>query len=251
MILSKKTCLITGGGTGIGRATAQRFSEEGATVWIVGRTRSTLEETAAQIPNCEARVCDVSDPDAVKALVDALPALDILVSNAAVNFPVHPLDDPPEKWKKMLEINLWGTIHSCRAAGRRMIREGSGGRIVIVSSIHNQLAEQGSTPYGMAKAAISQLTRQLAVEWASAGILVNEVAPGFVETPMSSASGSNELESEWFHQFFIHPDHSRIPLRRAAQPSEIAEAILFFANPRNSYCTGTTLVVDGGLTIKL
>ncbi|MFV0416718.1 MAG: SDR family NAD(P)-dependent oxidoreductase, partial [Chthoniobacterales bacterium] len=123
-------------------------------------------------------------------------------------------------------------------------------RIVIVSSILGGLAEPGSTPYGMAKAAINQLARQLAGEWAEHGILVNVVAPGFVETPMSFVSGSNELESEWCRQFYLNPERPRVPLLRPGQPEEIAEAVLFFANPRNTYTTGTTLTVDGGLTIK-
>lgn len=251
MILSEKTGLVTGGGTGIGRATARCLAQEGAQVWIAGRSASTLEEAAAEIdPNCVARVCDVADPEAVEALIGEMPALDVLVSNAAVSFPVHLQDDPPDRWREMIEVNMWGTVNCCRAAGRRMIRDGHGGRIVIVSSILGELAEPGSAPYGMAKAAINQLARQLAVEWAEHGILVNVVAPGFVETPMSFVSGSNELESEWCRQFFLNPERPRVPLLRPGQPEEIAEAILFFANPRNSYCTGTMLTVDGGLSIK-
>ena len=121
---------------------------------------------------------------------------------------------------------------------------------MIVSSILGELAEPGSTPYGMAKAAINQLARQLAGEWAVHGILVNVVAPGFVLTPMSMVSGQNELESDWCKQFFLNPERPRVPLLRAGEPGEIAEAILFFANPRNTYCTGAVLTVDGGLTIK-
>lgn len=249
-MLTGKTCLITGGGTGIGRATALCFADEGARVWIAGRSRQPLDETSSQIDGCEARVCDVADAAAVEALVDSMPALDVVVSNAAVSFPVHALNDPADRWREMIEVNMWGTVHCCRAAGRRMVRDGKGGRIVIVSSILGELAEAGSTPYGMAKAAINQLARQLAGEWAEHGILVNVVAPGFVETPMSFVSGVNELESEWCTQFFLNPERPRVPLLRPGQPAEIAEAILFFANPRNTYSTGTTLTVDGGLSIK-
>lgn len=160
MTLSGKTCLITGGGTGIGRATARRFAEEGAGVWVVGRSQKTLDETASLIGrNCTARVCDVADAAQLEGLMDSLPALDVLVSNAAVSFPVDPLADPIGQWRKMVEINMWGTVNACRAAGKRMIRDGRGGRIVIVSSILGELAEAGSTPYGMAKAAINQLAR--------------------------------------------------------------------------------------------
>ena len=250
-MLKNKACLITGGGTGIGRAVAQRFSEEGADVWVVGRSQETLNETASMIgSNCIARTCDVADAAGLEAVVDSMPALDVLVSNAAVSFPVDPLLDPLEEWRKMIEVNLWGTVNACRVGGKRMVRDGRGGRIVIVSSILGELAEPGSTPYGMAKAAINQLARSLACEWAAHGILVNVVAPGFVLTPMSFASGVNELESEWCKQFFLNPERPRVPLLRPGTPEEIAEAILFFANPRNTYCTGVTLTIDGGLSIK-
>lgn len=250
MILSDKTCLITGGGTGIGRATAVRFAEEGASVWIAGRSQSSLEETASRIRGCMARTCDISRAASVDELVNDMPSLDVLVCNAAVSFPVDPVNDPIERWREMIEINMWGTVHCCRAAGRRMASSKNGGRIVIVSSILGELAEPGSTPYGMAKAALNQMARQLAGEWAKHGVLVNTVAPGFVETPMSFVSGSNELESEWCRKFFLNPERPRVPLLRPGMPEEIAEAILFFANPLNTYCTGACLTVDGGLTIK-
>ena len=251
MILANKTCLITGGGTGIGRATAQRFSEEGAGVWVIGRSRKTLDETASLIGDlCTPRICDVADADELEKIVQSMPALDVLVSNAALSFSIDPLADSMQQWREMIEVNMWGTVNACRAAGKRMIGDGGGGRIVIVSSILGELAEAGSTAYGMAKAAINQLARQLAGEWATHGILVNVVSPGFVLTPMSMVSGVNELESEWCKQFFLNPERPRVPLLRPGQPEEIAEAILFFANPRNTYTTGTTLTVDGGLSTK-
>jgi 3-oxoacyl-[acyl-carrier protein] reductase len=251
MMLKDKTCLITGGGTGIGRAAAQRFAEEGARVWITGRQQKHLSETAAAIgAACTSRQGDVTDVETLRSIVHEMPALDVVVSNAAVSFPVDPLADSPDKWRQMLEVNLWGTVNVCRLAGERMIRQGTGGRIVIVSSILAELAEPGSAPYGMAKAAINQLARQLAVEWAAHRILVNVVAPGFVHTPMSYVSGVNELESEWCKTFFLNPRRPRVPLLRPGDPNEIAEAILFFANPRNTYCTGSVLTVDGGLTVS-
>lgn len=250
-MLSDKVCVVTGGGTGIGRATASRFIEEGARVWVTGVDPSTLDETVGLLgDHCLGSVCDVTDAQAMETLIDSLPRLDVLVSNAAVSYAVNILSDPIEQWRKMIEVNLWGAINACRLAGQRMIRDGRDGRIVLVSSILGELAEDGSTPYGMAKAAINQLGRQLAGEWGPHGICVNVVAPGFVQTTMSFVSGENELESEWCQQFYLNPSRPRVPLLRPGQPEEIAEAILFFANPRNTYCTGTTLNVDGGLSIK-
>jgi NAD(P)-dependent dehydrogenase (short-subunit alcohol dehydrogenase family) len=251
MILEKKTCLITGGGSGIGRAAAFRLAEEGAEVWIAGIDLDSLKKTAREIgDNCIWKACNVTSEDEVQQVIEDMPRLDILVANAAVSYPIDLLQDPIVRWREMIEVTMWGVVFSCRAAGRKMIGQGNGGRIIIISSILSSIAEPGSAHYAMAKAALNQLGRQLAVEWAQFGILVNIIAPGCVQTPMSYAGGSNEYESEWFKQFFIHPEHPRLPLMRPAQPEEIAEAVLFFANPRNSYCTGSTLAVDGGLTIK-
>jgi NAD(P)-dependent dehydrogenase (short-subunit alcohol dehydrogenase family) len=251
MLLAGKTCLITGGGTGIGRATAFRLVEEGASVWIAGIGLESLQCTAREIgDNCVWRSCDVTNQEQIQQLVDEIPQLDVLVSNAAISYPIDLLSDSLSCWREMIDVNMWGAIFACRAAGQKMIRHGRGGRIIIISSILGGIAEPGSTHYAMAKAALNQLGRQLAVEWAAHGILVNVIAPGFVHTPMSYVNGTNELETEWFKKFFVNPTRPRLPLMRAAEPHEIAEAILFFANPRNSYCTGSLLAVDGGLTVK-
>ena len=139
---------------------------------------------------------------------------------------------------------LDGAIRVTRAVAPRM-REG--GRIVHVTSIHARRAERGSSAYGIAKAAIEQFCRGLALELADRGILANSVAPGFVDTPMSSAAGSSELETEWFRQNYVAG--RRLPLRRAGKPEEIAGAIFFLCGPDAAYITGHTLTVDGGLTI--
>jgi NAD(P)-dependent dehydrogenase (short-subunit alcohol dehydrogenase family) len=251
VLLAGKTCLITGGGTGIGRSTAFRFAEEGASVWIAGVDHDSLKRSAEEIgPNCVWRPCDVTKQEQVQKVVDEIPQLDVLVSNAAISYPIDLLNDPLSRWREMIEVNMWGGVLTCRAAGQKMIRQGNGGRIVLISSILSTIAEPGSTHYAMSKSALNQFGRQLAVEWAEHGILVNVVAPGCVHTPMSYVTGSNEYESKWFKEFFVDPKRPRLPLMRPAQPEEIAEAALFFANPRNSYCTGTLLVVDGGLTIR-
>ena len=251
MLLAGKTCLITGGGTGIGRATAFRFREEGASVWIAGVDIESLKRTAQEIGSeCTWRAADVTQQEEIEHLVEEIPRLDVLVANAAVSYPIDLLADPLARWREMVEVNLWGAVFTCRAGGAKMIRQKKGGRIVITSSILSGIAEPGSAHYAMAKAALNQLGRQLAVEWAEHEILVNVIAPGCVHTPMSYVTGSNEYESDWFKEFFVNPKRPRLPLRRPAQPEEIAEAILFFANPRNSYCTGSVLTVDGGLTIR-
>ena len=123
----------------------------------------------------------------------------------------------------------------------------SGGRIIHVTSIHGRRAERGSSAYAMAKAALNQYCRSLALELADRNILVNAVAPGFVDTPMSISGGVNELKTDWFKQNYVDGHH--LPLKRPAQPEEIAGVIAFLAGPDASYITGQVLVVDGGLTI--
>jgi 3-oxoacyl-[acyl-carrier protein] reductase len=123
-----------------------------------------------------------------------------------------------------------------------------GGRIIHITSIHYERVARGSSAYGMAKAAITQLTRSLAVELAHRNILANTVAPGFIDTPMSvKADGKNELESEWFEDNYIKYNH--LPLKRAGQPEEVAGVVYFLAGPDASYMTGSVVTVDGGLMI--
>ncbi|MBO0790683.1 MAG: SDR family oxidoreductase, partial [Ktedonobacteraceae bacterium] len=123
-----------------------------------------------------------------------------------------------------------------------------GGRIIHVSSIHGERVENGSSAHAMAKAAINQHCRALALELAPRHILVNAIAPGFVDTPMSVSEGVNELHSDWFRQNYIDGHH--LPLRRAAQPEEIAGVAYFLAERDASYITGQVITVDGGLTIS-
>jgi NAD(P)-dependent dehydrogenase (short-subunit alcohol dehydrogenase family) len=121
-----------------------------------------------------------------------------------------------------------------------------GGRIIHVTSIHGERAEVGASSYSMAKAALNQYCRALAVELADRNILVNAVAPGFIDTPMSVVNGVNELESEWFRKNYVEGHH--LPMRRAGRPEEIAGVLWFLAGPDASYLTGQVITVDGGLT---
>jgi 3-oxoacyl-[acyl-carrier protein] reductase len=123
----------------------------------------------------------------------------------------------------------------------------NGGRIIHVTSIHGDRVETGGSAYAMAKAAINHYCRGLALELAPRNILVNAIAPGFIDTPMSITNGVNELESKWFHDNYVEGHH--MPLRRAGQPEEIAGVAFFLAGPDATYITGQVITVDGGLTI--
>lgn len=241
--------LITGGGTGIGRALALAFAEQGASVHIVGNEEKTLAEVASRWPNTiRAHVCDLRDAACWEKLIADGPRPDVLVNNAAVSVRTELLDARDTSLADVMAVNFGAAWHGCRAAAKRM-SDRRGGRIVNITSVHSRLAERGSTAYGVAKAALEQLTRALAVEWAAQNILVNAVAPGFVDTPMSRATGVNELETDWFRANYVAS--GRLPLGRAAQAGELAAPVLFLASRENTYVTGQVLVADGGLSLTL
>lgn len=241
--------IVTGGGSGIGRALALALAARGATVRIIGRNAAHLAEVAAQHPaSIQTAVCDLHDAAKWEEIIRAEPRLDVLINNAALPVATDLANPADNSLAEVMAVNFGAAWTGCRAAAARMAAQG-GGRIVNITSVHSRLVERGSSAYGVGKAALEQLTRSLAVEWAPQGILVNAVAPGFVDTPMSRASGVNELETDWFQQHYVGT--GRIPLRRAAQPAEMVAPVLFFASRANTYVTGQTLIADGGLSLTL
>ncbi len=249
--LEGQVAIVTGAGTGIGAATVKRFTAEGAKVVLVGRRREKLEESATAAGSAATAIVagDVREQGTAEAAIRAaegLGGLDVVVSNAAWWQPVSFPDAEWQEWRQMLDIILMGSFHFSRHAAQAMIARKTAGRIINVTSIHGTQAERNASSYGAAKAAVNQFTRCLAVELAPHNIRANAVAPGFVATPMSVTDGVDELESEWFKKNYV--EARRIPMARAAQPEEIASAILFLASGESSYLTGHVMVVDGGLT---
>lgn len=253
--LDGQVALVTGAGRGIGRAVAVELARHGAHCALVARTLPELEETARQVEAMGARaltlVADVRDPEAVERAVEAawrgLGPLDVLVNNAGAFAPHEFLATPPERWQRIVEDNLAGAVHCSRAVARRMAAARRGGRVVNVSSVNGSFGVGWSSAYNVAKSAVDGLTRSLAVELAPYGILVNAVAPGFIDTAMARAGGTSDFETEVFRRFYV--GERRIPLARPGLPEEVAAAVLFFASPACSYVTGQTLFVDGGLSI--
>lgn len=251
--LGGKVALVTGAARGIGRAVAEVFVREGAAVMIADLAGSDGAATAATLCDMGGQAAytaaDVTqDAEAmVAATVKYFGRLDILVNNAGIFYNADALATSFDDWLKAVDVIFYGAFHCSRAAGRVMVAQGQGGRIVNVSSINGFLGMGQSSHYNTAKGAVDQLTRCLAVEWAPHNILINGVAPGFVDTPMSIVDGVNELETPDFQEIYVR--RRRIPLARAAQPTEIAEAVCFLVSPRCSYITGHTIVVDGGLSI--
>lgn len=251
--LNGKVALVTGAARGIGRAVAEVFVRAGAAVMIADLPTSDGATTAAALQTQGAQAAFVAadvtqDAEAmVAATVARFGRLDILVNNAGVFYPADALTTPFARWLQAVDVIYYGAVHCSRAAGQVMVAQGQGGRIVNISSVNAFLGAAQSSHYNTAKGAVDQLTRCLAVEWAPHGILVNSVAPGFVETAMAVVDGVNEHETPDFQEFYVR--RRRIPLARPAQPEEIAEAVLFLASPRCTYITGHTIVVDGGLSV--
>lgn len=246
----KKKIVVTGASSGIGAATALRFAQEGWDVCVTARREKELRELVGRFPSGEHLVCpgDYSDP-ATAALInrsiqEKWHRLDALANVAGVSFSAHSIDSSLEEWRKPFDIMINGAVYMTRMCVPWMT---DGGRIIHCTSIHGERAEAGSSSYAMAKAALNQYCRGLALELASRNILVNAIAPGFINTEMSIVNGVSELESEWFKQGYVIGNH--LPLRRAAQPEEVAGVFFFLAGPDASYITGQVITVDGGLTI--
>lgn len=247
---NRQRVIVTGASSGIGKATAVRFAREGWDVCLTARRQPLLEEIRRDLPEGNHLVCAGSydDPQVARTIQDTVQAewgsLDALVNCAGVYMGADVVTSALEEWRKPLDLMLDGAIYMTRLAAALMNR---GGRIIHVTSIHGERVENKASAYAMAKAAINQYCRGLALELAARNILVNAIAPGFIDTPMAIVNGVNELESEWFRLNYVEGHH--LPLRRAGQPEEIAGVAYFLAGPDATYITGQVITVDGGLTI--
>ncbi len=253
-ILAGKVAVITGAGSGMGRATARLMAELGASVVVLSLKRDEVENVVKEIRvaggKAQGLVADVSDASTPMGMVrtadEGFGRLDILVNNAAYFERQNVFEMPERAWQKMMDVICSAAFRLSQAAARQMTKQGEAGYIVNVTSIEASYADAGAPHYGSAKGGLNQLTRCLAVELAPHKILVNAVAPGFIDTPMSVVDGKNELEDETYLEWYVR--RRKIPLARAGKPEEVAEAIVFLASPLNSYVTGHVLTVDGGLT---
>lgn len=247
----KKKVVILGGSSGIGKACAERFAAEGFRVLITGLESEDLDSVTANLKgknHCCAHLNarNETDIENLRRLIERnFGEIDVLVNSIGVSQNLPAIDSDFAAWDNSLQIMLYGSVKICRALVTLL---NDGGRIINITSIHHERVARGSSAYGMAKAAITQFTRSLAVELAPRNILANTIAPGFVNTPMSiKDAGENELNSEWFQENYIKNEH--LPLKRAGKPEEIAGVVFFLAGPDSSYMTGSVLTVDGGLTI--
>jgi 3-oxoacyl-[acyl-carrier protein] reductase len=244
-LLDERRALVTGGANGIGRAIVERFVAEGAAVATVD-----VEPADGLDANVLAIQRDLAQTDDLDSLVDEVEAklgpLDVLVNNAGVYEPAQAVELSIESYRRVLAVNLDAPIFLATRAARGMIERGYG-RIVNITSIHGRFGEELALSYDAAKGGLEQATRTLAIELSRHGVLVNAVAPGFVSTRMSVVDGVNELDSEWFNDIYVR--YGKLPMRRYAQPSEIAAQVAWLASSENSYVTGQVLTVDGGVTV--
>ena len=251
--LAGKAALITGASGGIGRALAVGIAGAGAGVALHGRSEAHLAETAAAVgeargaagasPATVSLTADLADPAACATLVQDAAAklgrLDVLVNCAGMNRRKLITDVPDDDYDTIMAVNLRSAYFLSRAA-REVMRPAGGGKIIHVASLTSFIALGGTSVYGMSKAALAQLAKTQAVEWAKDNIQVNCLAPGFIATPLTEGPLLNDPKRRaWIT--------GRIPAKRPGRPDEMVAAVLFMAGPGSSYLTGQTIAVDGGV----
>jgi len=250
MKLEGKTAFITGGGSGIGAETARLFVREGAAVAIVDNNAGAAEELAGELRDgggfAASFAVDVTDEAAVTAALattaDTFGSLDVIVNGAIRMAPGRLVDLSTADWKSLIEVGLHATFVVGREAARLMIRQGTGGSIINLSSNAGLAPYPGAGAYSTAKAGVIMLSKQQAVEWAEHGIRSNAICPGHVETPLTAYLQDPEIRAG---------REAVTPLGRIGQPEDVAAAALYLASDESGWVTAAALVVDGGIVASI
>ena len=248
MTLKNKVAVVTGGNSGIGMAIVLELAKQGASVVIdyVAHPEATeaLEKQLAALGEQAIGVdADVSKVADLQKLVDAAVAkfgrLDVMVNNAGVETRTSVLDTTEQQYEKVLDVNLKSAFFGTQVAAQQMIKQGSGGRIINITSVHEDWPMPGNTAYCLSKGGMRMLTRTAGLELAPHKILVTGVGPGAVATPINTSTMNDPT--------LLKKLDDAIPLGRMAQPSEIASVVAFLASDSASYITATTIFADGGI----
>lgn len=247
MLLDNKTAIITGASRGIGKSIAIEFAKQGAQTILAARNMDQLELVKKEIlaAGCKEPhivFCDITKEDNVQLLVDQsldkFNGIDILVNNAGITRDTLLVRMSEEEWDEVMNANLKGAFFTTKAVAKPMMRQRQG-RIINISSVIGLVGNSGQANYAASKAGIISMTKSVAKELASRNILVNAIAPGFIETEMTGALPENVREAVL----------KNIPLRKYGRPEDVANAAIFLASDFSSYVTGQVLTVDGGMVM--
>jgi len=253
--LTGKAAIVTGGGKGIGQASALRLAEAGAQILVMDIDQESADQTVEQIKAQGGKARAVKADAAstanaervVKACMDSFGRIDILVNNAGIYPPSPALETTEELWDRVLDVNLKGMFFYSQAAAREMIKAGNGGKIINIASTDSIHAHAGAVPYNASKGGVLMLTKGLALEWAPHNILINAIAPGGIPTPgmfehRDIIAAAMNIDGDELMKRRI----PRQPLGHLGTPDEIAKTVLFLAGGASDYITGTLILVDGG-----
>lgn len=249
MHLANRVAIVTGGDTGIGKAISLGMAREGASVVVdyfgdEKPAKAVVDEIENFGGKAYAVAADIGKPDEVddliKTAVKHFGGVDILVNNAGIEHEEPFLQTPLEEWNKVIAVNLTGAWICSQAAAKQMVKQKRGGRIVNISSVHEELAMPTNAPYCASKGGVRMLMRTIAVELAEHHITVNDICPGAVDTPMDAKLKANRKKYDELL--------AEIPLRRMAKPEEIAGLCVFLSSDAGAYITGASYVIDGGMT---
>ena len=243
--LQGKKALVTGGTKGIGLAITKEFFELGAEVLVVARDTKTIQGKVKNSANLFTMDGDVTDASFRKQLITRIEQnwgkLDVLVNNVGTNVRKKMVDYTEEEYRKLFEVNLFSMIEISRLA-HPLLQKATHASVINIASVAGSFDLQTGPPYGMTKAAIIQLTKHLAAEWAAYNIRVNCVSPWYIETPLTESVLSQPERLEKIL--------ARTPLNRVGQPEEVASLVTYLAMDKASYITGQNIMVDGGMSIK-
>jgi NAD(P)-dependent dehydrogenase (short-subunit alcohol dehydrogenase family) len=242
----KRVAIVTGGGSGIGLAIAEKFTQDGIETVIVGRDEEKLKKAKAQLgEHCHPMICDVSNLPTVPALIEKVIAkfgqIDILVNNAGINMKKEFTEVTDEEFQQVITTNLCSVFAISREVVKEMLKKGSGS-IINISSMAAQYGLPKVIAYSASKTAIDGMTRAMAVELSPKGIRINAIAPGFIETAMTAKALNSDPERK--QKVF-----ARTPMGYMGKPGDIGDAALFLASDAAKYITGVVLPVDGGNSI--